>query len=56
MSQKLKTIVITGITGSGASYLAEHLCNSYDDIELHGISHVGIAPPAQEILRRLLIV
>lgn len=38
MRQKLKTIVITGITGSGASYLAEHLCNSYDNVEIHGIS------------------
>ena len=31
-------ILITGVTGSGASYLAEHLSDVYPDSEIHGIS------------------
>ena len=34
----MERILITGIAGSGASYLAEHLCSIYPDAELHGIS------------------
>ncbi|MDA7792362.1 GDP-mannose 4,6-dehydratase [bacterium] len=34
----MKNILITGITGSGASYLAEHLCDIYPDAEIHGIT------------------
>ena len=33
----MKRILITGITGSGASYLAEHLANKYVDAEIHGV-------------------
>lgn len=31
-------ILVTGITGSGASYLAEHLCEVYPTAKIHGIS------------------
>jgi GDP-4-dehydro-6-deoxy-D-mannose reductase len=34
----MKNILITGITGSGASYLAEHLANTYPDAQIHGVS------------------
>ena len=38
MTKNFANVLITGVTGSGASYLAEHLCNSYTDLEIHGIS------------------
>ena len=34
----MDNILITGITGSGASYLAERLCEVYPKANLHGIS------------------
>lgn len=34
----MKRILITGITGSGASYLAEHLCSYYPKAQMHGIT------------------
>lgn len=33
-----KTALITGITGSGGSYLADHIADTYPDVALHGIS------------------
>ena len=30
-------ILITGISGSGGSYLAEHIVNHHPDVEVHGI-------------------
>ncbi|MFA5140192.1 MAG: GDP-mannose 4,6-dehydratase [Elusimicrobiota bacterium] len=34
----MKTILITGVTGSGGSYLAEHAVREHPDAEVHGIS------------------
>lgn len=34
----MKRILVTGITGSGASYLAEHLAATYRESEIHGIT------------------
>ena len=34
----MKTILITGIAGSGGSYLAEHLNKHFPESEIHGIS------------------
>ena len=31
-------VLITGISGSGGSYLAEHIVNHYPDVEVHGIA------------------
>ena len=33
-----KRSLITGISGSGGSYLAEHIVNNYKDVEVHGIA------------------
>jgi GDPmannose 4,6-dehydratase/GDP-4-dehydro-6-deoxy-D-mannose reductase len=33
-----KRALITGITGSGGSYLAEHLVNNQPEVEVHGVS------------------
>lgn len=38
MANTFENVLITGVTGSGASYLAEHLCDSYSMLDLHGIS------------------
>ncbi len=36
--RNFKTALITGISGSGGSYLAEHIVNNYKHIDVHGIS------------------
>lgn len=36
--QSIKRVLITGITGSGGSYLAEHIVNNHPGVEVHGIS------------------
>ena len=33
-----KIVLITGITGSGGSYLAEFITNNHPDVDIHGIS------------------
>ena len=42
----MESILITGITGSGASYLAEHLAATYPEAKIHGITrwHSTTAP------------
>lgn len=37
-SRKIKTVLITGISGSGGSYLAEYIVNNHPKVEVHGIS------------------
>lgn len=34
----MKKVLITGISGSGGSYLAEHITKNYPETEVHGIS------------------
>ena len=36
--RKFKKILITGISGSGGSYLAEYIVNNHPEVEVHGIS------------------
>jgi len=38
MDREFKKIIITGISGSGGSYLAEYIVNNYPEVEVHGIS------------------
>lgn len=33
-----KKVIITGITGSGGSYLAEYIANEHPEVEIHGIA------------------
>lgn len=33
-----KRVLITGVTGSGGSYLAEHILGSHPEVDLHGLS------------------
>ena len=35
---KPQIVLITGITGSGGSYLAEFITNNHPDVDIHGIS------------------
>ena len=37
-SFELKRVLITGIAGSGGSYLAEHIRSNQSEIEVHGIA------------------
>lgn len=36
--RKIKKVLITGISGSGGSYLAEYIVNSHPNVSVHGIS------------------
>lgn len=36
--RKFKTVLITGISGAGGSFLAEYIINSHPNVEVHGIS------------------
>ncbi len=36
--RKIKRILITGVTGSGGSYLAEYVAEHHPDVEIHGIA------------------
>jgi len=38
MSNKIRRALITGISGSGGSYLAEYIVNNQPEVEVHGIS------------------
>ena len=36
--KEIKKVLITGITGSGGSYLAEYVVNNHPNVEVHGIA------------------
>lgn len=38
MKRSLRKVLITGISGSGGSYLAEYICENQPGVEVHGIS------------------
>jgi GDPmannose 4,6-dehydratase/GDP-4-dehydro-6-deoxy-D-mannose reductase len=38
VDRKLEKVLITGITGSGGSYLAEYITSRYPNVKVHGIS------------------
>ena len=38
MVSKFKTALITGVAGSGGSYLADYLVDNHPEIDVHGIS------------------
>src|SRR3989344_4165292 len=38
ISKEIKRALITGVTGGGVSYLAEHIAEFHPEVEIHGIS------------------
>ncbi|MEQ9069498.1 MAG: GDP-mannose 4,6-dehydratase, partial [Gimesia chilikensis] len=38
MKQNFRTALITGIAGSGGSYLADYIVENHPDVSLHGIA------------------
>ncbi len=38
MKDKVERVLITGISGSGGSYLAEHIVEEHPEVEVHGMS------------------
>jgi GDP-mannose 4,6-dehydratase len=38
MSETIKRALITGVSGSGGSYLAEYIAQQHPDVELHGVA------------------
>ncbi len=38
MTRKFEKVLITGVLGSGGSYLAEHIIQNHPDVRVHGIS------------------
>lgn len=45
-ARKIKRVLITGITGSGGSYLADYIAENRPGVEIHGISRWHAAPPS----------
>lgn len=36
---KISKVLITGIAGSGGSYLAEYICKNHSEVEIHGLAY-----------------
>ena len=36
---KIKKVLITGIAGSGGSYLAEYIANNHPEVDIHGLAY-----------------
>jgi GDP-mannose 4,6-dehydratase len=55
---KPKIVLITGITGSGGSYLAEFIASNHPDVDIHGISrwHSTSASNNLEIVKHKVLV
>lgn len=45
----MKKVVITGISGSGGSYLAEYIVNSHPEVQVHGIARWHSAAAAENL-------
>jgi GDP-mannose 4,6-dehydratase len=43
MPRAFQRVLITGITGSGGSYLAEHVVDHHPDVEVHGLARWHVA-------------
>lgn len=48
-ARMIKRVVITGITGSGGSYLAEYIVNNQPEAEVHGIARWHSSSTAQNL-------
>ncbi len=53
----IKKVLITGMSGSGGSYLAEYIVNNHPTVEVHGISrwHSTTADNLSEVYRRVSV-
>jgi len=38
-NMSISTVFITGIAGSGGSYLAEYICKNLPQVKIHGLAH-----------------
>jgi len=36
---EISKVLITGVAGSGGSYLAEYICQNHPEVEVHGLAH-----------------
>ncbi|MBI3083477.1 MAG: GDP-mannose 4,6-dehydratase [Candidatus Omnitrophica bacterium] len=48
---KIRRALITGMAGSGGSYLAEHIVEDHPEVEIHGISRWHSTTAAQNLAR-----
>ena len=39
---KITKVLITGVAGSGGSYLAEYIANNHPEVEIHGLASLGV--------------
>ncbi len=47
--RKIKKVLITGIAGSGGSYLADYIVANHPDVEVHGIARWHSTSSARNI-------
>ena len=49
--RKFKKVLITGISGSGGSYLAEYICNKKPNVSVHGISRWHVTSTNKNLIK-----
>tara|TARA_S200000501_G_scaffold369610_1_gene409362 strand:- start:207 stop:1175 length:969 start_codon:yes stop_codon:yes gene_type:complete len=49
--RKFKKVLITGISGSGGSYLAEYICNKKPNVLVHGISRWHVTSTNKNLIK-----
>lgn len=56
-AHSIKKVLITGISGSGGSYLAEYLVNNHPEVEVHGLSrwHSGAGDNLSALAGRIVV-
>lgn len=57
MNRTIKKVLITGISGSGGSYLAEYIVNNHPKVEVHGLSrwHSTTADNLSRVNKRVIV-
>lgn len=52
----ISTVLITGIAGSGGSYLAEYILKNHPEVKVHGLAHARTASKNLESIKEKVVV